>query len=380
MRRGRPTITAMPQARLMHSRQTRGGRFVVIKGPDRGAQIALGDDPLSFGTSDACSLVLSDPAVSPRHFEAQRVDREIIIASCDATNRVKISGLGIRPSGLRVARAAIDFCTRIELGRTVIKLVPDEQVVEPEASAQTAFGSLVGADLRMRQLFTLLAEVAATDETVLIEGEAGTGKQLIAAEIHAHSPRRNGPFVVLDCGAVPRDLLAASLFGHRRSLWAGQIEDHDGALANAGGGTVFLDAIDELDLELQPALLRALEKHVVYKLGSADPQKIDARVIAATRRDLRAAVARRRFREDVYYRLAVIRLAVPALHERVGDISRLAEHFANQLAPGIAISPDDTQRLVAQRWRGNVRELRNVIERACRLARGGALGLDGALE
>ena len=370
-RRDRSTITAMLDEGPAHSRQMRGGLFLVIKGPDRGAQIALGDDPLSFGSGGACSLVLSDPTVSRNHIEVQRVDHEFIITDFDSTNGVRISGS---------VGAAIGFGTKIELGRTVIKFVPDEEVVEPEASAQTAFGSLVGADERMRQMFTLLEEVAATNSTVLIEGETGTGKELIAEEIHAHSPRRNGPFVVLDCGAVPRDLVDAILFGYRKGgRFTNAIEDRDGIFARADGGTVFLDAIGELELELQPALLRALDKRTVCKLGATAPDKFDVRVIAATNRDLRAEVATRRFREDLYYRLAVIRIAVPALRERGSDIPQLVEHFANRFAPGIAISPDDMQRLVAHSWRGNVRELRNVMERACLLARGGALDLGDSL-
>jgi DNA-binding NtrC family response regulator len=372
MSRDRSTITAMLDDGPAHSRQMRGGMFLVIKGPDRGAQIALGDDPLSFGSEAACSLVLSDPTVSRKHFEVQRVDHEIVITDCGSTNGVKIAGL-------RVERAAIGFGAEIRLGRTVIKFMPEEEFVEPEASTQSAFGSLVGADVRMRQMFTLLEEVAATNATVLIEGETGTGKELIAEEIHAHSPRRNGPFVVLDCGSVPRDLVASILFGHVKGAFTNAINDREGIFAKSDGGTVFLDEIGELDLELQPALLRALDKRTVCKLGATTHHKFDARVIAATNRDLRAEVAKRRFREDLYYRLAVIRIAVPALRERGSDIPRLVEHFANVFAPGIAISPDDMQRLLAHGWRGNVRELRNVMERACLLARGGALDLAGAL-
>jgi DNA-binding NtrC family response regulator len=232
----------------------------------------------------------------------------------------------------------------------------------------------------MRQLFTLLEEVAVTDATVLIEGETGTGKELIAEEIHAHSPRRNGPFMVLDCGSVPRELVASILFGHVKGAFTNAINDREGIFASAHGGTVFLDEIGELELELQPALLRALDKRTVCKLGATAHTKFDARVIAATNRDLRAEVATRRFREDLYYRLAVIRIAVPALRERGSDIAQLVEHFARRFAPGIEVAPDEMARLVAHGWRGNVRELKNVMERACLLRKNGALDLDGALD
>ena len=175
------------------------------------------------------------------------------------------------------------------------------------------------------------------------------------------------------------DKVDERLRGHVKGAFTNAINDRDGIFAKADGGTVFVDEIGELELEPQPALLRALDKRTVCKLGATAHHKFDARVVAATNRDLRAEVATRRFREDLYYRLAVIRIAVPALRERGSDIPRLVEYFANRFAPGIAISPDDMQRLLAHGRRGNVRELRNVMERACLLARGGALDLDGAL-
>ena len=372
MSRERSAITAMLDDAPAHSRQIRGGVFLVIKGPDRGARITLGDEPLSFGSGETCSLVLDDCTVSRKHFEVQRVGDEIIVSDCGSTNGVKISGL-------RVERAAIGFGAEIKLGRTVLKFVPDEEFVEPEASLQTSFGSIVGADVRMRQMFTLLEDVAATPATVLIEGETGTGKELIAEEIHRHSARRNGPFIVLDCGSVPRELVASVLFGHLKGAFTGAISDRNGVFAEAHGGTVFLDEIGELDLDLQPALLRALDKRAVRKVGATIYEQFDARLVAATNRDLRAEVANKRFREDLYYRLAVIRVAVPPLRERGADIPRLVAHFANQFAPGIAIRPDDMQRLVNHSWPGNVRELRNVMERACLLARDGAINLEGAI-
>jgi DNA-binding NtrC family response regulator len=316
--------------------------------------------------------VLTDRTVSRKHFEIECVGDEVIVTDCDSTNGVKISGL-------RVERAAIGYGAEIKLGHTVIKFVPDEEFVEPQASASTSFGSIVGADVRMRQMFTLLDEIAAKDATVLIEGETGTGKELIAEELHAHSPRKHGPFVVLDCGAVPRELVASILFGHQKGAFTNAINDREGIFAAANGGTVFLDEIGELELELQPALLRALDKRTVCKLGSTTQQKFDARVIAATNRDLRAEVANKRFREDLYYRLAVIRVAVPALRERGSDIARLVEHFADRFVPGIAIPGEAMRELVAHSWPGNVRELRNVMERACLLARNGAIHLDGAI-
>ena len=186
----------------------------------------------------------------------------------------------------------------------------------------------------MRQMFTLLEDVAATNATVLIEGETGTGKELIAEEIHNHSPRKDGPFVVFDCGAVPRELIESMLFGHVKGSFTGAITDRRGAFAEAHGGTIFLDEIGELALDLQPSLLRVLDKRAVRKVGANTYEKIDVRVVAATNRDLRAEVAKKAFREDLYYRLAVIRVSVPPLRERGSDIPLLIQHFVNDVRPG----------------------------------------------
>ncbi|HEY5926735.1 MAG TPA: sigma 54-interacting transcriptional regulator [Kofleriaceae bacterium] len=354
------------------SRQNQGGLFLVIGGPDRGARVRIIDQPISFGSSSKCTLVLTDSTVSRRHLEVSIVDGEFIVSDCDSTNGVTIAGR-------RFERAPIGFGDQIKIGRTVIKLVPDEEFVEPEPASAGAFGSLVGGDSRMRQLFTLLQEAAPTNATVLIEGDTGTGKELIAAEVHAHSARRHGPFITFDCGSVPRDLIASILFGHVKGAYTGALTDRRGVFAEAHGGTLFLDEIGELALELQPALLRALDTRSVCRVGATTYEKFDVRIVAATNRDLRAEVAKKRFREDLYYRLAVIRMSVPALYERGRDIPLLVEHFRTIYGPELAIAPEDLARLVAYRWPGNVRELRNVMERACVLGRDGRINLESAL-
>ena len=207
----------------------------------------------------------------------------------------------------------LGFGTEIQIGQTHLKYVPEEEAVEVAPLETERFGALVGRDPKMRQLFRLIGDIAGTDTTVLIEGETGTGKELFAEEIHRASPRRDGPFVVFDCGAVPGELIESALFGHVRGAFTGAIADRRGAFAEADGGTLFLDEIGELALELQPALLRALDKRAVRPVGGQAAQNFSVRVVAATNRDLRAEVAARRFREDLYYRLAVFRLAVPAV-------------------------------------------------------------------
>ena len=179
----------------------------------------------------------------------------------------------------------------------------------------------------MRRLFALLGDISPNDATVLIEGETGTGKELIAEEIHNHSQRANGPFVVFDCGAVPRELIESALFGHVKGAFTGAVQDRKGAFAEANGGTLFLDEIGELPIDVQPALLRALDKRAVRQVGANQYEKVDVRVVAATNRDLREEVAKKAFREDLYYRLAVIRVHLPPLRERGDDIPLLVEHF-----------------------------------------------------
>ena len=239
----------------------------------------------------------------------------------------------------------------------------------------------MGRDPKMRQLFRLIGDIAGSDTTVLIEGETGTGKELFAEEIHRASPRRGGPFVVFDCGAVPRELIESALFGHVRGAFTGAFADRRGAFAEADGGTLFLDEIGELALEVQPALLRALDKRAVRPVGGQQAQSFSVRVVAATNRDLRSEVAARRFREDLFYRLAVFRLAVPSLRERPDDVPVLVRHFVADMSGGrLQVRIEDLQRLARYAFPGNVRELRNLVERACALTRGDTLDFDSFLD
>ena len=372
MTRDRTNVTALLEDLPSFSRQTRGGIFLVIKGPDRGESVRLVEKPVSFGSSPSCDLVLSDKTVSRKHMQAELQGDEVIVSDTGSTNGTFIQGS-------RFERISVGFGAEVKLGRTVVKFLPDEEVLDPEPSAEAAFGQIVGADPKMRQLFKLLTDVAQTNATVLIEGETGTGKELIAEEVHNHSPRKDGPFVVFDCGSVPRELIESMLFGHVKGSFTGAITARRGSFAEAHGGTIFLDEIGEMALDLQPSLLRVLDKRAVRKVGSNTYEKIDVRVVAATNRDLRAEVAKKAFREDLYYRLAVIRVSVPPLRERGTDIPLLINHFVNTFGPGLTVSPDDMARLVRHSWPGNVRELRNVIERACLLARGNSINLEDAL-
>jgi DNA-binding NtrC family response regulator len=366
-------VTQMLDDAPAFTRQT-GGVFFVIKGPDRGESVPLREAPIYFGSSPNCDLVLTDKTVSRRHLMAVRESDDVILRDQGSTNGTFIQGS-------RFKEITIGYGSEVKLGRTLLKYLPEEEVVEPEVADSDYFGSLVGRNTKMRRLFKLLEDVAKNNATVLIEGETGTGKELIAEEIHNHSPRAGGPFVVFDCGAVARELVESSLFGHVKGSFTGAISDRKGAFAEAHGGTIFLDEIGELPLELQPNLLRALDKKAVRRVGSNTYEKVDVRIVAATNRDLRAEVAAKNFREDLYYRLAVIRVNLPPLRERGDDIKILVDHFIRSFTPPgrtLVISPEDMSRVQRHSWPGNVRELRNVIERACVLSKGDSLNLDDA--
>jgi DNA-binding NtrC family response regulator len=367
-------VTSLLDDAPAFTQQLGGGTFVVIQGPDRGETVSLGDAPISFGSAPTCDLVLSDKHVSRKHLTAERAGGEVVLRDQGSTN-------GSFIGGSRFKEIAIGYGAEVKVGRTVLKYLPDEVAVEPEASEASAFGALLGRDVKMRRLFRLLEDVAGTESTVLIEGETGTGKELVAEELHQHSARKAGPFVVFDCGAIPGELIESALFGHVKGSFTGAIADRKGAFAEAQGGTIFLDEIGELPLELQPSLLRALDKKAVRRVGSNSYEKMDVRIVAATHRDLRAEIANKRFREDLYYRLAVIRVALPPLRERGGDVPFLVEHFMRQLAGErkLAITPDDQARLQRHSWPGNVRELRNVMERAVVLSKGETLNLEDAI-
>ena len=369
-----PHATSLLDEAPAFTRQRRGGTFLVIKGPDRGEQIRLGDQPVTFGSAPSCDLVLSDTTVSRRHAMAVLEGDEVLVRDLGSTNGTSIQGS-------RFKELAVSFGAEIKVGRTVIKFLPEEEVVEPDEAESDHFGQLVGRDAKMRRLFALLSDISPNDATVLIEGETGTGKELIAEEIHDHSKRSKGPFIVVDCGAIPRDLIESALFGHVKGSFTGAVADRKGAFAEAHGGTIFLDEIGELPIDMQPALLRVLDKRTVRKVGSNTYEKVDVRVVAATNRDLREEIAKKAFREDLYYRLAVIRVHLPALRERGHDITLLVEHFVKSFSTGrkFAVTADDLSRLRAYSWPGNVRELRNVMERACVLAKGDSLNLDEVL-
>jgi DNA-binding NtrC family response regulator len=351
-------------------RQSGRGRFIVIRGPDRGEALVVGPSAITVGSGSASDVRLSDPTISRRHLSVTLGENGVTVRDLGSTN-------GSFVGGARFQELLLVFGAEIQIGQTVLKYLPDEEHVDVAPAASEKFGSMLGRDPKMRQVFGLLEDVAASEATVLLEGETGTGKELLAEEIHRHSPRSAKPFVVFDCAAQPKDLIESALFGHVRGAFTGAVSDRKGAFVEADGGTLFLDEIGELSLEMQPALLRVLDKRTVRPVGGTGQRMVSVRVVAATNRDLRAEMATKRFREDLYYRLAVVRISVPPLRERPADVTLLLQHFVETYArsPGLQVRPADIDRLARFPWPGNVRQLRNVIEHACAISHGPELDL-----
>ncbi len=337
-------------------------KLEVRRGPDKGQSFELDDEPIRIGTSAGCEVALSDPTVSGVHAELSRTGHGVLVRDLGSTN-----GTFLEQQRIQGAYAAGPVLLR--LGQTELRLTPLGTESPVELCADDRFGELVGASVPMRAAFAKLKRIAASDSTVLVTGETGTGKELAALAIRENSPRRNGPFVVVDCGALPANLIESELFGHERGAFTGADRARAGAFERAHGGTIFLDEIGELPLALQPALLGILERRESRRVGGQQPLSVDVRVITATNRDLAQEVARGAFRADLYYRLAVVEVRLPPLRERPDDIPLLIDHLLQQL-PGErpTLSPETIAQLQAYAWPGNVRELKNVIERAALLA------------
>jgi DNA-binding NtrC family response regulator len=251
----------------------------------------------------------------------------------------------------------------LKLGQSALRLGLLEDYVELPLSSRERFGNLYGRSPSIRRVFSLLERICASDSTVLIEGETGTGKELVAEALHDESAREKGAFIVFDCSAVSANLFESELFGHKKGAFTGAVEDREGAFEAADGGTLFLDEIGELPLDLQPKLLRALEKHEVRRVGSNHPVEVDVRIVAATNRDLGREVERGKFREDLFYRLNVVKLQIPPLRERAEDIPLLVDLFTTQMKKP-PLARETLRAFMTQAWPGNVRELRNAVERA----------------
>jgi len=309
------------------------------------------------GSAPDNDIPITDPAVSRYHCELRHTDEGFVLRDLGSTN-------GTVVGGLLVHEAVIQDEILIQLGRSSIRFLPGtgENLVDP--SADVRFGELVGRSQKMRDIFGILEKVSATDLTVTIQGETGTGKDLVAQAIHDASPRSSGPFVVFDAGAVASNLIESELFGHEKGAFTGATEQRKGAFEQADGGTLFIDEIGELALELQPKLLRALEQREIQRVGGSKRIPVDVRVVCATNRALSDEVKEGRFRDDLFFRISVVVLSLPALRERPEDVELLVECFLTKLEPPMRAASDAISVLLNYDWPGNVRELRNVIETA----------------
>jgi len=335
--------------------------LAVIDGPSRGARATVGSEIARVGTADGNDLVLTDRTVSRFHCEIFVRGDTIVIRDCGSTNGTLIDGV-------RVREAEIPPGTLVRIGESALRVELGDEPAFIEVSSRTSFGELVGASVEMRRVYAILERIAGGAAAVLVQGETGTGKDVVARALHAASPRAAGPFVAVDCGAIPEHLVESELFGHVRGAFTGAAADRVGVFEEADGGTLFLDEIGEMSIALQPKLLRAIESRAIRRVGSSVSRTVDVRIVAATNRALASSINQGTFREDLYYRLAVVELRLPALRARRDDIPALAAHFFRRFAGQDGELPAAfVAGLVGRGWPGNVRELKNYIERAVSL-------------
>jgi DNA-binding NtrC family response regulator len=347
------------RARVLHW-FVRGG---TARTPD-GKTVNVDVDPVVVGRDEGAQIRLDDPEVSAIHCEMRAVNEGVLVRDLGSTNGT------FAPSGLRIRECVITTPTEITVGASKIAIEPTGKQ-KVDVGFADRFGDLVGQSPKMRRVFGVLEKVAKTPLSILILGETGTGKEVVAKSVHNAGDRKAGPFVVVDCGSIPATLAESILFGHEKGAFTGATERKKGALAEAHGGTLFLDELGELPLDLQPKLLRVLAERQVKRVGGSAFEPIDVRVLAATRRDLGAEMNAGRFRSDLFFRIAQVRVELPALRERLDDLPLLVEEVCKRVgspeASGVVLDWIE-RRLGSYDWPGNVRELVNVAQVAATLA------------
>ncbi len=340
--------------------ETTSFSLVVADGPDKGRRFVLDASSPSrmlTGKSASCQLCLTDPSVSRRHAAFDVVDRRLRLTDLGSSNGTFVNGIAI-------VEVFLDGGELVRMGQTVFHVQQDEQSKKVTLSNRRAFGRVVGGSDEMRRLYPLCERLADSDVPVLIEGETGSGKEVLAESLHEMGPRASGPYLVFDCMAAPPNLLESALFGHEKGAFTGATNSRAGVFEQAHRGTLLIDEIGDLDISLQPKLLRAVQRMEVTRVGGSKPIKVDVRVLSATRRNLDEEVQAGRFRDDLFFRLNVARIELPPLRLRRGDIPLLAQHFWEMLGGnGRPIPMALMDRLEAYTWPGNVRELYNTIAR-----------------
>ena len=376
-----------------------GGRLSVTISNGMTVEVRLGQKEVRIGRGHEADLQLPDPSVSRLHAKVFRVGRQYFLADLRSRN-------GTHADGKRITQLALEDGRMFQVGPfrihfhlpvsgfsageepTVppgiepvsagsVDAEPDrlpKRTGAPAADIDAPFGLIGGSD-HVRKLIATIRRVAASDVPVLIEGETGSGKELVARGIHDASARRERPFIVVNCGAISPDLIESELFGHEKGAFTGATAQRKGAFELANNGTIILDEIGELPLSLQPKLLRVLEQKEIKRVGGNDLLLADVRILAATNRNLREEVARKAFREDLYFRIGAITISIPPLRERREDVGPIARHFLSGMGNSVsgplpALSPAALDSLISHDWPGNVRELRNAIQRAVVMAEG----------
>ena len=348
-------------------RRIRKLKISVLDSPnakEKGAVYSFAQDEVRLGSSPETDVVLSDTGISREHVAIRLTPEGFLLTDLGSTN-------GTFVGDVRLREVWISGETHLRLGSTVLKLSPLSETVEHEVSPRANFGRMLGASASMRETFALLERVAKSDLTVLVEGETGTGKELAAEGLHDASGR-SGEFTAVNCGAIPKELLESELFGHEKGAFTGAIRERKGAFLSADRGTLFLDEVGELPLDVQAKLLRALERREVKPVGSDKTLSIDVRIVAATHRSLAKEVKAGTFRQDLYYRLAVVTVKIPPLRTRIEDLRLLVDTIWEELdrrrrAQGMPaperLDAAAMAMLARYDFPGNVRELRNIVER-----------------
>jgi transcriptional regulator with PAS, ATPase and Fis domain len=335
--------------------------LVVVDGPSRGTRVHVGGGVARVGSAPGNHLALADSTVSRVHCELRAQSDAVLVKDCGSTNGTLIEGVRVREGEVKPG-------TTVRVGNSTFRIEAAPGASFLPISESTSFGELVGTSIEMRRVYAVLERIASTAATLLIEGETGTGKDVAARSLHAASRRADGPFVPVDCGAIPENLVESELFGHVRGAFSGAVNDRKGVFEEAHGGTLFLDEIGEMPLSVQPKLLRAIETRSIRRVGANSERSVDVRIVAATNRSLASAANAGTFREDLYYRLAVVEVKLPPLRARGEDIALLARHFYERFAGAEATLPSSFLEMLSTRaWPGNVRELRNFMERSVSL-------------